>query len=107
MQRELIKCGYLGKSAGYYHYVQNVILQKTGWIEVKIKNSFNKDIHKYKNAGEEMKIELTSDNNYNILLQINGKSIVISRTLFEVELNVMAESETNFYKFEEGLIVDH
>lgn len=107
MQRELIKCGYLGKSVGYYHFVQNVILQKMGWKEVKIKNSFNNDIHKYQNIGEEMKIKMTMDNNYNIMLLVNEKCIVMSRTLFEVELNVMAESKTNFYKFDEGLIVDH
>ncbi len=107
MLNKLIKCGFLSKSSGYYYYVQNVILQKTGWIEVQIKNSSNNDIHKYKNIGKEMKIEMTMDNNYNILFLVDGKCIIQSRKLFEVELNVTTESETNFYKFEEGLIVDH
>lgn len=105
MHNQIIKCGYIGKSAGYYYYIQNVILQKTGWTEVTF--SYNEKKYKYTNMNKEMKFEMITNNNYDIILMVDGNYIITTKTLFEVELNILAEPTDNFYRFEEGLIVDH
>jgi hypothetical protein len=103
----ILQCGYLNKSAGYYHSVQNVKLLKYGWKSVTV-ISQGVPLVEYCNTGDEMRFELSSDNNYNINFKINGQIFKQAKTLFKVELDVVPESdEQNFYKIEEGMIVDH
>lgn len=101
----LLTCGFLGKSAGYYYYIQNVKFNQSGWNNVKIIFD-NTIIAEYSNTNKEMKIEMIQDNSYNILLKIDDKVIKQSRQLFKIDLDVSGAND-NFYKYEEGLIVDH
>lgn len=97
---------YLNKSAGYYHFVQNVVLSKSGWTKIVVKHD-NKQIAEVTNDNKEYKFEMTMDNNYNILLKANERVLMDSIQLFTVELDVF-DTDNNFsFKFEEGLIVDH
>ena len=101
----IITCGFVGKSAGYYYYIQNIILNESGWTNVKILCN-NTIIKQFTNIGKEIKIEMLQDNSYNILLKVDDKIVKISRELFKVDIDVTNTNE-NFYKYEEGLIVDH
>lgn len=101
----LITCGFLGKSAGYYYYIQNVILNQSGWTKVKIiyDNTF---IAEFVNTNKEMKFVMEQDNSYNILFKIDGKIIKQTRELFKIDLDV-SNTNDDFYKYDEGLIIDH
>lgn len=103
----VIKGGFLGKSAGYYYYIQNVKLNKSGWVVAKIKYNNNvKSI--YHNCGDELCFEINQDNNYNIILNVNGKGIITERHLFDYELEIEgSENNSESYTLSEGLIVDH
>ena len=99
--------GFLNKSSGYYYYVQNIKLNKTGWENVVIKHD-DKIIDSFRNKNKEMLFEMTSDNNYNIMLMIDKKNIMQSRQLFKFDLDVTLtdNSNKNVYEYTEGLIVD-
>jgi len=107
-QMNVIKGGFLGKSAGYYYYIQNITLNKTGWITAKLKYN-NKISEIYKNYKTEVSFEMKQDNQYNILLNVNGKTINTNRQLFDYELEIELEPNSNVipYVISEGLIVDH
>jgi hypothetical protein len=100
--------GFLNKSAGYYYYVQNIKLNKTGWESVVVKHDDN-IIATFKNNNTEMNFELKQDNSYNVILMINDNHILQSRQLFKFDLDVTLtdNSNENVYEFKEGLIVDH
>jgi hypothetical protein len=100
--------GFLNKSAGYYYYVQNIKLNKTGWESVVVKHDDN-IIATFKNNNTEMNFELKQDNSYNVVLMINDNYIFQSRQLFKFDLDVTLtdNSNENVYEFKEGLIVDH
>ena len=106
---DVLKGGFLGKSSGYYYYIQNIKLNKTGWISAKLK--YNNNVKSvYQNHGDELYFELKQDNNYNILLNVNGKTIKTDRHLFDYELELELETNQNhndIYTLTEGLIVDH
>lgn len=102
----VIKGGFLGKSAGYYYYIQNIKLNKTGWQKAKLVYKNNvKSI--YNNCGDELSFEMKQDNNYNILLNVNGKSVIIDKHLFDYELEIEMNQNADPYTLSEGLIVDH
>jgi hypothetical protein len=102
-----LTCGFLGKSAGYYYYTQNVILFATGWDKVKVIYD-NNILFESVNTNKEMKFVMELDNSYNILFKVDDKIIKKERQLFKIQLDVSKTNENNdFYKFEEGLIVDH
>jgi len=101
----LLTCGYIGKSYGYYHYIQNVTLNNSGWTSVKILFD-NKVIAEYVNKNKELKFEMVGDNSYNIIFKINDNIIKTDRHLFKIDLDV-SNTNDDFYKYEEGLIVDH
>ena len=101
----LLTCGFLGKSAGYYYYIHNVTLNQSGWDKVKIIFD-NAVIAEYLNTNKEMKFVMEQDNSYNILFKIDDKIIKQTRELFKIDLDV-SNTNDDFYKFEEGLIVDH
>ena len=104
----ILTCGFLNKSSGYYYFVQNIKLNKTGWVSVVVRHD-DKIIDAYTNNNTEMLFELKQDNSYNIILYANGKNIMQSRHLFkyELELKLTSDSDKNVYEFTEGLIVDH
>lgn len=106
MQIKQIECGFLGKSAGYYYYIQNIILHKTGWNEFSFTHENN--VYRYTNMDKEIKIEMIKNNDY-ILLMIDNICRIKSKYLFSIKLYIITEEneDTNFYKFEENLIVDH
>jgi hypothetical protein len=103
----LLKCGFLGKSAGYYYTIQNVVLHSTGWSSMKI--IFNGQIlGEYHNDGKEMKIFTEQDNNYNIILFVNNNKVKSERQLFDVLLDVKTEGDaSDFFHYEDSMIVDH
>ena len=102
----LLHCGHIVDSM-MYHPIQNILLLKNGWTSMKV--IFNGNIlREYKNNGKEMKIEMTQDDNYNINLFVNNDKIKSERQLYRVILDVTSENDkTEFYKYEEHLIVDH
>ncbi len=107
----VIKGGFLGKSAGYYYYIQNIKLNKIGWVSAKLKYKNNVSSI-YENNGTDLTFEMKQDNNYNILLQVNDVTIITDKHLFDYELELELELETNqnhndVYTLSEGLIVDH
>ena len=104
----IIECGFLNKSSGYFYYVQNVIISKSGWTKIIVKYN-NNILVEYSNSNSniEYRFELTSDNNYNILLKVNDKEIMRQKQLFKVELDILDDNINFSYKLEEGLIVDH
>lgn len=104
----ILECGFLNKSSGYYYYVQNVILSKTGWTKVVI-NKDNKiiEVTTLCSENKEYKFQMARDNNYNIVLKVNDIDIITSSTLFKVDINVCDTDDTFSYKFEEDIIVDH
>jgi hypothetical protein len=105
MQIKQIECGFLGKSAGYYYSIQNIILHKTGWNEFTF--THEDIVYRYTNMNKEMKIEMIKNNDY-ILLMIDNICRIKSKYLFSIKLNFITEDnldkDTNFYKL---LIVDH
>ena len=103
----LLKCGFLGQSAGYYYTIQNVVLHTKGWSRMKL--MFNgKILGEYYNEGKEMQISMNSDNDYNINLFVNNNKIKSERQLFSVVLDVKTEGDaSDFYHYENGMIVDH
>jgi hypothetical protein len=102
----ILNCGFLGKSVGYYYYIQNITLLNSGWKNVVI-ISQDVPLVEYDNNGSELKFELSSDNEY-INFKINDKIFRQSKNLFKITLDVTPESnESNFYKIEENWIVDH
>ena len=104
----LIQGGFLDKSAGYYYFVQNIKLFKTGWTHVSLKLD-NKIVITYKNENKEMLFKMKDDNNYNILLMIDGAVVKQTRQLFKYELEVTLtdNSYENVYEYTESMIVDH
>ena len=102
----LLHCGHVVNSSKY-HPIQNVLLLKNGWTSMKV--IFNEQVLcEYKNDGNEMKIEMKSDNNYNINLFVNNDKIKTSRQLFRVILDVTTENDnTEFYNYVDDMIVDH
>ena len=100
--------GYLNKSVGYYYYVQNIKLNKTGWVSVVVKYN-DAVIATFENNNTEMNFELKQDNLYNVILMINDNNILQSRQLFKFDLDVTLtdNSNKNVYEFKDGLIVDH
>lgn len=107
-QMNVIKGGFLGKSAGYYYYIQNITLNKTGWLTAKLKYN-NKISEIYKNYNTDVSFEMKQDNQYNIILKVNNKDIFIDKQLFDYELEIELEPNSNEtpYVISEGLIVDH
>lgn len=103
----LLNCGFLGESAGYYYYIQNVILRSTGWSKMKLMFN-NKIIGEYSNEGNEVKVYMESDQHYNINLFVNSIKVTSERQLFNVTLDMETEGDaSDFYQYEKGLIVDH
>ena len=103
----LLKCGFIGESAGYYYTIQNVILRSTGWSQMKLIFN-NQIIGEYYNEGKEIKIYMNSDENYNINLFVNSIKVTSERQLFNVTLDMETEGDaSDFYQYEKGLIVDH
>jgi len=103
----ILSGGFLNKSTGYYYYVQNIKMNKSGWTVINV--LVDNKIVKFTNNNEEILFEMKQDNSYNIILYANSQIIMKSNQLFSFKLDVILNNivDENVYEYTEGLIVDH
>jgi len=101
----ILTCGHINNSMRY-HPVQNIKLKPYGWSKLNV--IFNNDIiSTFINNGQELFFEMTQDNNYNILLEVNKQVIKSERHLFKVNLDINTiENSDDFYEYIENMIYD-
>ncbi len=103
--------GYLpGTNSCRYHPITNILIKCSELYEKFDIIMNDAIIESFQNIDKEYKIEINQDNNYNIVLTVNDKTIYSQKQLYcfkiNLHLNKMILEDLNFVEFLSGYIYD-